>query len=43
MRYTVDDALKFVSEKRSQIKPNKGFLLQLYNYEEYYLGKRKKN
>ena len=38
MKYTTDYALKFISEKRKQIKPNEGFLEQLYKYEEYCLG-----
>ena len=33
-KFTVNDALKFLKEKRSQIKPNKGFLNQLYAYEK---------
>ena len=40
MRYTLDYSLKFVSKKRSQIKPNKGFIGQLHIYEEYCLGKK---
>jgi len=40
MRYTTDSALKFIQEKRKQIKPNEGFLEQLHKYEEYYLGKK---
>ena len=40
MRYTTDYALKFIQEKRKQIKPNEGFLEQLYKYEEYYLKKK---
>ena len=30
----VEDALRFVKEKRSKIKPNKGFINQLYEYEK---------
>jgi len=41
MRYTTDSALKFIQEKRKQIKPNEGFLEQLYKYEEYCLGKKR--
>ena len=40
MRYTTNSALKFIQEKRKRIKPNEGFLEQLYKYEEYYLGKK---
>ena len=41
MRYTTDYALKFIKEKRKQIRPNVGFLQQLYKYEDYYLGKKR--
>jgi dual specificity phosphatase 12 len=41
MRYKTDYALKFIQEKRKQIRPNQGFLEQLYKYEEYYLGKKR--
>ena len=34
-KLAVDDALKFVKEKRSKIKPNKGFINQLYEYEKW--------
>ena len=37
--YSIDEALKFVSQKRNKIKPNKGFMNQLYQYEEFF-GKR---
>ena len=43
MRYNVDYSFNFVYEKRSQIKPNKGFMNQLYIYEENYLRKKKNN
>ena len=32
--FTVDDALTFVKQKRNQVKPNKGFMNQLYEYEK---------
>ena len=35
-KLTVDEALRFVCQKRSQIKPNNGFMKQLYLYEEFY-------
>ena len=35
-KQTVDEALNFVRQKRSQIKPNKGFLNQLYLYEDFF-------
>ena len=35
-KLTIDEALRFVAQKRSQIKPNKGFMNQLYLYEEFY-------
>ena len=41
MRYTTDYALKFIQEKRKQIRPNEGFLEQLYKYEKYYNGKKR--
>ena len=34
--YSIDDALKFVCQKRNKIKPNKGFMHQLYQYEEFF-------
>jgi protein-tyrosine phosphatase len=40
MKYTVDYAIKFLMDKRKKIKPNEGFLEQLYKYEEHYLGKK---
>ena len=39
-KITVDNALEFLKQKRSQIKPNKGFMDQLYLYEKY-LKKRR--
>ena len=33
MNYTTDSALEFLYEKRNRVKPNKGFMAQLYNYE----------
>jgi protein phosphatase slingshot len=33
-KLTLEEALKFVKEKRSIIKPNKGFIDQLYDYEK---------
>ena len=36
MRYTADSALKFLMEKRNKIKPNEGFMEQLYNYEKLF-------
>ena len=39
-KITVDNALKFLQQKRSQVKPNKGFMDQLYLYEQY-LKKRR--
>ena len=41
-KLTVDKALKFVNLKRLQIKPNKGFMEQLYLYEKYIQEKKKK-
>ena len=40
-KLSVDDALKFVNRKRFQIKPNKGFINQLYIYEKCLLKKEK--
>ena len=40
MGYTADYALKFVTQKRSQIKPNEGFMKQLYNYEKICFGRK---
>ena len=34
-KLSVEDALKFVKEKRSKINPNKGFINQLYEYEKW--------
>ena len=34
--YSIDEALKFVNKKRNKIKPNKGFMQQLYQYEEFF-------
>ena len=39
-KFTVDKALKFVNLKRFQIKPNKGFIEQLYLYEKYIQEKK---
>ena len=36
--YSVDEALKFLMKKRNKINPNKGFLEQLYAYENFYRG-----
>ena len=33
-KFSVDYALEFVKERRSKIKPNDGFLSQLYKYDE---------
>ena len=41
MKYTADSALKFLTEKRKKIKPNEGFMDQLYIYQKYYYGKGK--
>ena len=41
MKYTVDYALKFLMDKRKKIKPNEGFMDQLYIYQKYYYGKGK--
>ena len=41
MKYTMENALKFLMEKRSKIRPNEGFMEQLNNYQKYYSGKRK--
>ena len=35
-KLTVDEALELVSKKRSQIKPNKGFMNQLYLFEKIF-------
>ena len=40
MRYPVDYAFNFVFQKRNQIKPNEGFMYQLYKYGEYYVGNK---
>ena len=40
LRYSVDDAFNFVFQKRNQIKPNEGFMHQLHNYGEYYVGNK---
>ena len=40
-KLSVDEALKLVNRKRFQIKPNKGFINQLYRYKKYMLGKEK--
>ena len=41
MKYTADNALKFLMGKRNKIKPNEGFMDQLYIYQKYYYGKGK--
>ncbi len=35
MNYTADSSLKFLIGKRNKIKPNEGFMEQLYNYENF--------
>ena len=35
-KLTIDGALRLLTQKRSQTKPNKGFLDQLYLYEKYF-------
>ena len=39
MKYTADSALKFLMTKRNKIKPNEGFMEQLYNYQKWIKGK----
>ena len=39
MKYTADSALKFLMTKRNKIKPNEGFMEQLYNYQRWIKGK----
>ena len=34
MNYTTDSALQFLYNKRSRVRPNKGFMEQLYEYEK---------
>jgi len=34
MGYTVDSALQFLVQKRDRVNPNKGFIKQLYSYEQ---------
>jgi len=40
MKYPADYAFNFVFQKRNKIKPNEGFMYQLYKYAEYYVGKK---
>ena len=41
-KFTVNDALNFVKNKRNQIKPNKGFMNQLYEYEKKCKNEKRK-
>ena len=40
-RNNLKEVLNFVQQKRSQIQPNKGFLLQLEKWDKRLKGKRK--
>lgn len=35
--YTLEQALRYLKKYRSYVRPNPGFLMQLLEYEKYYI------